>query len=111
MSLNRSSPPRKHQWARAVSGTCALPLRQAHGHSRENIRDLRRNGKLNASMSAQPIKATELHGRYVLTESHRKRNVLMKDLAEKLSAEKPVSVADALAQYHRIKAKSSRLAV
>ena len=48
---------------------------------------------------------------YVLTESHRKRNALMKDLAEKLSVKKPVSESDALAQYHRIKSKSSQTRV
>jgi hypothetical protein len=44
----------------------------------------------------------------LLTESHKKRNRRMKDRAEKSSAERPMTVAEAIAQSERVKAQSSR---
>ena len=43
-----------------------------------------------------------------LTEAHKRRNALMKNLVEKRTARKRTTKAEAIAQYHRVKAASSR---
>ena len=56
-------------------------------------------------------KSTNDPRRTLLTDAHVERNKIMKEKraqAERLSKEQPRSAAEALAQYDRIKAKSSR---